>query len=134
LKLHDAIKELAMKSTYRSAALGAAVVVALAAVTPAQSAPLNSDPTLARPALAGVEQVRWRGHRHHHGHGGWHGDHRYGWGPLAGGLAAGAIIGGAIASSQARADAVDYCSQRYKSYDPASGTYLGYDGQRHPCP
>jgi hypothetical protein len=24
--------------------------------------------------------------------------------------------------------------QRYKSYDPASGTYLGYDGQRHPCP
>lgn len=31
-------------------------------------------------------------------------------------------------------DAVAYCSQRYKSYDPASGTYLGYDGQRHPCP
>jgi hypothetical protein len=26
-----------------------------------------------------------------------------------------------------------YCAQRYKSYDPASGTYLGYDGQRHPC-
>ncbi|PSO17315.1 BA14K family protein [Bradyrhizobium sp. MOS003] len=31
-------------------------------------------------------------------------------------------------------DSVAYCSQRYKSYDPASGTYLGYDGQRHPCP
>ncbi|MCC8942880.1 BA14K family protein, partial [Bradyrhizobium sp. Arg68] len=27
-----------------------------------------------------------------------------------------------------------YCAQRYKSYDPASGTYLGYDGLRHPCP
>jgi hypothetical protein len=27
-----------------------------------------------------------------------------------------------------------YCVQRYKSYDPASGTYLGYDGLRHPCP
>jgi len=27
-----------------------------------------------------------------------------------------------------------YCSQTYRSYDPASGTYLGYDGQRHPCP
>jgi hypothetical protein len=51
-------------------------------------------------------------------------------------LAAGAIIGGAIASSQAqaRADEVAYCSQRFKSYDPASGTYLGYDGLRHPCP
>ncbi|MGH6739994.1 MAG: BA14K family protein, partial [Bradyrhizobium sp.] len=24
--------------------------------------------------------------------------------------------------------------QRYRSYDPASGTYLGYDGLRHPCP
>jgi hypothetical protein len=26
------------------------------------------------------------------------------------------------------------CAQRYRSYDPASGTYLGYDGERHPCP
>jgi hypothetical protein len=26
------------------------------------------------------------------------------------------------------------CAQRYKSYDPASGTFLGYDGERHPCP
>ncbi|MCK1617561.1 BA14K family protein [Bradyrhizobium sp. 159] len=31
-------------------------------------------------------------------------------------------------------DSYAYCAQRYKSYDPASGTYLGYDGQRHPCP
>ena len=27
----------------------------------------------------------------------------------------------------------NYCAQRYRSYDPASGTYLGYDGLRHPC-
>jgi hypothetical protein len=27
-----------------------------------------------------------------------------------------------------------YCAQRFRSYDPASGTYMGYDGQRHPCP
>lgn len=27
-----------------------------------------------------------------------------------------------------------YCAQRYRSYDPASGTFMGYDGQRHPCP
>jgi hypothetical protein len=31
-------------------------------------------------------------------------------------------------------DDAGYCAQRYRSYDPASGTYLGYDGQRHPCP
>lgn len=27
-----------------------------------------------------------------------------------------------------------YCANRFRSYDPASGTYLGYDGTRHPCP
>jgi hypothetical protein len=27
-----------------------------------------------------------------------------------------------------------FCAQRYRSYDPASGTYLGFDGLRHPCP
>jgi hypothetical protein len=26
-----------------------------------------------------------------------------------------------------------YCAQRYRSYDPATGTYLGYDGIRHAC-
>jgi len=31
-------------------------------------------------------------------------------------------------------DAVAYCMRRYKSYDPSSGTFLGYDGLRHPCP
>jgi hypothetical protein len=51
------------------------------------------------------------------------------------GLATGAIIGGAIASSQAQAgNAASYCAQRYRSYDPASGTYLGNDGLRHACP
>jgi BA14K-like protein len=31
-------------------------------------------------------------------------------------------------------DAVAYCTQTYRSYDPQSGTYLGNDGYRHPCP
>ena len=72
----------------------------------------------------------------------------YGCGVGAGFLA-GAIIGGAIANSQQRyygpppgyyydgpppGDAVAYCMDRFKSYDPRSGTYVGYDGFRHPCP
>jgi hypothetical protein len=75
-------------------------------------------------------------------HGYYHRD--YGSAAAAGalGLATGAIIGGAIAQSQAQAAPTyvapgggsAYCAQRYKSYDPASGTYLGYDGVRHPCP
>lgn len=89
-------------------------------------------------AVDNVTNVQWRGHRRHGWRGGhWrHRHHRgYGWGPAIGGLAAGAIIGGAIASSNARAgDSVSYCMNRFKSYDPASGTYLGYDGMRHPCP
>jgi BA14K-like protein len=31
-------------------------------------------------------------------------------------------------------DDAAYCIQRYRSYDPQSGTYLGNDGYRHPCP
>lgn len=27
-----------------------------------------------------------------------------------------------------------YCAARFRSYDPESGTYMGYDGRRHPCP
>ena len=58
------------------------------------------------------------------------------------GLAAGALIGGAIASQQAQAQPgvalgdpnyIAYCSQRYRSFDPASGTFLAYDGQRYVC-
>lgn len=70
------------------------------------------------------------------------------------GLAAGAIAGGVIGSQQqsvpettGSVSAVPsaggypagsegylrYCSNKYRSFDPASGTYLGYDGQRHYC-
>ena len=82
-----------------------------------------------------VTKVQWR--RHHH----WRHRHHwrrgyYGPGPAVGfGLAAGALIGGAIAAQSAAAqDADAYCASRYRSYDPASGTYLGYDALRHPCP
>jgi len=31
-------------------------------------------------------------------------------------------------------EAVAYCTRRFRTYDPASQTYLGNDGRRHPCP
>ena len=31
-------------------------------------------------------------------------------------------------------EAAAYCAQRYRSYDPASRTFLGNDGYRYPCP
>ncbi len=36
-------------------------------------------------------------------------------------------------ASYAMGPDMTYCVQRYRSYDPASGTFMGYDGQRHPC-
>ena len=38
------------------------------------------------------------------------------------------------AEQTASQDAVAACAARFHSYDAASGTYLGYDGLRHPCP
>lgn len=34
----------------------------------------------------------------------------------------------------ASADDIDRCRDRYRSFDPATGTFLGYDGERHVCP
>lgn len=74
-----------------------------------------------------------RHYRHRHGGG-------FGVGAGIAGLAAGAIIGGALAAQAAPAyrgpggKAVAYCSRKFRSYDPSSGTYLGYDGNRHACP
>lgn len=106
--------------------------------------------SLATPAAAqGGRGHGWHGGHHHH-HGGW----GRGWGPGIG-FGVGVGIGAGLANSYAyqpgyggyyvdddpdevaiednsQSDA--YCSQKYRSYDPRSGTYLGYDGQRHPCP
>jgi len=82
----------------------------------------------------------------------------FGWG-VGAGLLGGAIIGGALAAPYyyrapyyygpgyypppaygpgyypaPAGDAAAYCASRYKSYDPASGTFLGHDGVRHHCP
>jgi hypothetical protein len=40
----------------------------------------------------------------------------------------------AVAPGVAGGNDVTYCQQRYRSYDPSTGTYLGYDGLRHSCP
>ncbi|MDO9412912.1 MAG: BA14K family protein [Pseudolabrys sp.] len=94
--------------------------------------------------------AQWRGRGGHHHHRGYNNG-----GAIIGGLAAGALLGGIIASQNrgpyyddgyrpvyreapgyyagGGGDRDAYCFSRYKSYDPRSGTYLGYDGYRHPC-
>ncbi len=41
--------------------------------------------------------------------------------------------GPAYASETTVTSDSSYCASRYRSYDPASGTFLGFDGLRHPC-
>jgi hypothetical protein len=122
----------------------AGAMAAGAGTASAQAARADTGVSLAAQPQAMITHIqyrgRWHGRYRHWRGGGWHhGGAAVGAGIA--GLAAGAIIGGAIANSQAQGyyappagDAVNYCMQRFRSYDPASGTYLGYDGLRHPCP
>jgi hypothetical protein len=136
------------------------LAIALLAATPlgfagsAGAAPIGAPLSLQDATATPVQTVQWRGGGRWGG--GWRG---HGWGGPAAGFAAGAILGGAVAASRpwygydydyapsyysygydpgyaAAEPAADpaYCAQRFRSYDPASGTYLGYDGLRHPCP
>lgn len=125
----------------RTGKLLAAVLLAgsasLAVSAPATAAPLMTDTVLSGAAASSnVENVQY--YRRGYGHRGYYGHRRDYGGTAAGvgiGLAAGAIIGGAIAASSAQAQQnAAYCSQRYRSYDPRSGTYLNNDGNRYPCP
>ena len=114
-----------MTLTRSTGLLAAAIAAAVLIATPASARP-------------------W--HRHH----GWHG----GGAGAAIGFATGALIGGALASrpyygngpyaygggpyvvddGYAAGGDVQYCMQRFRSYNPSTGTYRGFDGLDHPCP
>ena|SRR5664279_77409 len=129
--------------TQTIAAIGFAAIVASVA-TPALSAPVPSGTVSLKSLVASdVTDVRWRGRR------------GYGGAGIGAGIATGLLLGGMMAASPyyygggpyyeepyygpvyqpgyggSPNDA--YCFSRYRSYDPASGTYMGYDGRRHAC-
>jgi hypothetical protein len=148
-----------LKSTLLAAGLGLAAIAPASAQASPSAAP--GQPGIAQAIADGrvaVDYAQFRGRRYYggryYGGRGW-GRRGWGGGALIGGLAAGALLGGALAAQAApRAyyydapaaygppayyaapggDPVAYCMQRFQSYDPHSGTYLGYDGLRHPCP
>jgi hypothetical protein len=178
-----------MRSLFLAGLIAASAVIAQSAPASAQSCPGNAPCAAAgghgagpqpafrggpQPAFHGGPQTGFRGGPSPGFHGGppnyanngWHGGGNWNNGGAAaaavGGLAAGAIVGGALASqgpyysgnsyygapapdyvpgpsysedqsATAAMDPVAYCEAHFRSYDPASGTYLGYDGLRHPC-
>jgi hypothetical protein len=72
----------------------------------------------------------YRHHRHHRHHG--HDNFPSG---LFFGLAAGALLGSALAQPHHGVTNWDaYCKRKFRSYKPWTGTYTGYDGYQHRCP
>jgi hypothetical protein len=87
--------------------------------------------------VAGAEpaMAQWRGHGGYRGGGGF------------GGAVLGGVIGGVIGSAMTRPryqpqyqpepvyqDPMDYCIQRFRSFNPETGFYLGFDGIYRRCP
>jgi hypothetical protein len=126
-----------------TAAFGVAALLTATAV-PAVAAPVPSSTVLLKSTVASdIIEVRSRGRR--------------GGGGVAAGIAAGLLLGGIIGSSPysyggpppyypqgyygpvygprygGSRDWIAYCFSRYRSFDPRTGTYMGYDGRRHYC-
>jgi hypothetical protein len=78
--------------------------------------------------------------------GGQYGEAQYGEAPYGGGLYGEAAYGGSPYSGYynyvagypsatgANPDAIGWCQAHFRSFDPATGTYMGLDGARHSCP
>ncbi len=128
------------------------VAVVLGAATLASALPASADTVRSRP-LPDVQSAYpsesysqyyyRRGYRPYRGY--YHRDNGSAVAAGVAGLAAGALIAGAIAS-QAQAEPVPppppgtvspsvaaYCARKYRSYNPASGTFLATNGMRYVC-
>jgi hypothetical protein len=142
--------EVPMSTRLSTLAVAALLAMSIAPFANVASAmPIADALAIKNAAPTNIETVQWRGRGYGRGYygRGWYGP---GWG-VGAGLLGGAIIGGMLASpyyygsgpyyaapgyydEPPPGDAVAYCMQRFRSYDPRSGTYLGNDGFRHPCP
>jgi hypothetical protein len=111
------------------ALLGACLVAAPAPAAPLAGA-LSKNLSTQADGNSLLLQVQHRHHggRYHGGGGGGNG------GAIAAGAIGGLILGAVIASEVQRQQAISYCAQRYRSFDPNSMTYLGRNGQRYRCP
>jgi BA14K-like protein len=135
--------------THASIKSGLAGLVALGTsllAVPSEAGSLSASKSLAIGSPSTVETVDYR---RHYGRG--HYGHRRGNGIGIGLGIAGAVIGGAIIADQVNRgryysgqSAYDYgdggdsgydrCARAFRSFDPDSGTYTGYDGQTRRCP
>src|SRR6202167_6248523 len=126
-----------MSTSLRILAVSAMFATSVVLTGAANAAPIGGPLSIIKAVPSVTQAVQWRG-------GGW------GWGPaIAGGIIGGAIVGGALAAPYGPGyygpgyygappppvaygpppgDAIAYCMQRFRSFDPSSGTYLGTTG------
>ena len=141
-----------MRTSFKATIAGAlAGSLLIASVAPSLALPGARDAGVAERPTQGVGSTNASFRRHFYRgqsyHGVWHGRGlrtgnglAYGGAALSAGLAglaAGGLIDGTMAgvgSDETMDAAISYCADRFKSYDPSTGTYLGYDGYAHPCP
>lgn len=137
-----------MKKTAISLAAAAALGALGLSAGGAQAIPMGAGAPLAQKQIdSNIETVKhrrhWRGHRWHR-----HRHHRGdGW-AYGGAFLGGVLLGSALDRAYAydddydyprryryrmSEDHVDYCLDRYRSYDVRTNTFLGYDGYRHRC-
>ncbi|MBN9471819.1 MAG: BA14K family protein [Bosea sp.] len=145
---------------FRTTMIAAAAAGAFVLAAPANAAPL-APATAAVTAAADAGLVETVQYRRYYGprygyRGGYYGGYRYNRGAAVGaGIAAGAI--GALAAgallapgpvyaepvpppyrgpayATPDADAIAYCSRRFRTYDPETGTYIGTGGVVRACP
>ncbi|MCG7394155.1 BA14K family protein [Microvirga sp. ACRRW] len=134
-----------LTATLAGAGVIAATLIGFGVSAQAEPAGKPSLPNIERAyPNEGYTQYYRRGYRPYYGHRHYR---RYDGGSAlaagAVGLAAGALIGSAIASQAQAAPppppgTVDpqlaaYCARKYRSYDPASGTFLSTNGMRYVC-
>ena len=84
-------------------------------------------------SVSGANAQYW--HHGGWGHGGWGGGGGFAGGVIGG--VVGGVFGGVIARPQPQyvPDAsVQWCMNRFRSYNPQTGFYVGLDNQLHSCP
>lgn len=123
------------KSRLTVSAIACGCLTAMSVMPAFAVPPAPSKPAFERSA-APVAYRSFRGDRGDHRNYGYsHRRHRgIGGGAIVGGIIAGALIAGAIRESRADSSDVSRCEDAYRSFDLATGTYVGYDGERHVCP
>lgn len=127
----------------RFAAPAIALALLAAPVTAAPASP-QALSSIGKSAQAGSNIVDvqrrggWRGNRGFRGNR-FRGGRGYGRrgsnaGAIIGGLVAGALIAGAVRESRASSGDFERCEATYRSFNPRTGTYVGYDGVERVCP